>query len=504
MITQDEIELELLNRELSARQLGSFTTYTMPSYEMTATQDGKPIHNQIIEKLEAVERWDIKRLMIFCPPRLWKSELVSKRFPAWFLWRNPDKSVLLSSYGADLASDFWRETKAILESQEFKNVFPWVELAKDKKEWWNWKIEQVDWMSRQWWMYTVWRWWATTGKWWDVLIVDDIVKDREEAESATIQEKTISWYTSTFRTRKQNENVPIIIMMTRWNKNDLAWYLLEEAENGWEQWETLTIQWIDDQGNEIIWPGKWSEWFMSNEQENVLARDWAALYQQDPIAASSNIFDMHALKYFHLSDFEKADWILLKQDLEVDIFIDPAFSTNKNSDDAVVIALARHTITWAFYMLDWYADTSAPTKTYAATINMIDRLKHDWFPNIKAIYVEDVPLNKLQTQFIKWLIDYLASVWRYYIVNPHKPKIKKEERIKFNLEPVISMGKMSIRADMFDESVIKKLENQLRDFPHWRHDDVIDDLAQWVEIKTKIVQPKKAPRAASRRTDNYS
>lgn len=71
-----------------------------------------------------------------------------------------------------------------------------------------------------------------TGKGADLLIVDDPTKNREDAESQTIQQKTIDWYTSTFYTRKQSENSAIIVMMTRWNVNDLAGYLLKETESG--------------------------------------------------------------------------------------------------------------------------------------------------------------------------------------------------------------------------------------------------------------------------------
>lgn len=118
------IQRELALRELSIRKLSHFTKYTKDDYEMIATQNGKGIHQQIDEKLEAVERGEIKRLMMFLPPRIGKSEKVSIRFPSWCLGRNSKRKIVISSYGADLASDFGRKSKQVVQSQEFSNIFP--------------------------------------------------------------------------------------------------------------------------------------------------------------------------------------------------------------------------------------------------------------------------------------------------------------------------------------------------------------------------------------------
>lgn len=475
MIDKKAIDNELIDRELSKRLLSSFTIYTKPDYEMSAKQWLVWIHQRIIEKLEAVERWEIKRLMIFILPRVWKSELVSKRFPAWCLWRNPKRNIILASYWADLASDFWRKTKQICESREFKNIFPEFEFSKDKKEWWNWETKE------QWWMYTVGRWWALTGKWWDILIIDDIVKDREEAESSTIQEKTIDWYTSTFRTRKQSQDSAIIIMMTRWNIRDLAWYLLDEQKNWWDKWDILTIPAIDKQWNEIIWEWKWDEWYMNNEKANISPKDWSALYMQDPISSSSNIFKLSDLRYYLQSDFERADWILKKEDLKCIISVDPAFSSSNKSDDAVVLWIWKHKLTWNYYQLDWYADTSAPSQTFLAILSMYDRLTIDWY-KIEAIWIEKVNINKEQTKFITDFKIFLKEKWRYITVTEYEPKGKKEDRIKFNLEPKVSLNAIYLRKDMVDKSFVRRLEDQFYQFPNSKKDDILDDLNQWVDI----------------------
>ena len=475
MITKQEAKKELAKRELANRKLEYFTKYTKEDYEMIATQWWVWVHQRIIEKLEAVERWDIKRLMIFIRPRMWKSELASIRFPTWCLWRKPKRKIVVSSYGADLATDFWRKSKQVVESQEFKNIFTDFELAKDKREWGNWET------SKQWGLYTVWVWWALTWKWFDIGIIDDPVKDRMEAESPTTQQRVIDWYTSTFYTRRQWQDSAIILMMTRWNQNDLAWYLLNEAKNWWDKWEVLSIPAIDEQWNAIIWPWKWDDWYILNEKSNVSPKDWAALYQQDPIASSSNIFKLSDLRYFLQSDFERADWILKKQDLKCIISVDPAFSSSWTSDDAVVIWIWKHKISWNYYQLDWYAWTSAPSDTFKAILSMYDNLTLEWF-KIDTIWIEKVNINKSQTKFIEDFKIFLKEKWRYIVVSEYEPKGKKEDRIKFNLEPKVSLNAIYLKKDMADKSFIRRLEDQLYQFPNSKKDDIMDCLTQWVDI----------------------
>ena len=95
-----------IERELASRSLERFTKYTKPDYQMTAKQGDRYIHTQIDDVLTKVENGEIKRLMVFCPPRLGKSEKVSIRFPSWVIGRNPTKQFIVASYGADLANDF--------------------------------------------------------------------------------------------------------------------------------------------------------------------------------------------------------------------------------------------------------------------------------------------------------------------------------------------------------------------------------------------------------------
>jgi hypothetical protein len=486
MFTQEEARKELALRELARRKLDFFTTYTKPDYEMTATQGGVGVHRLIIEKLEAVERGEINRLIISCPPGLGKSELVSKRFPTWAIGRNPKRNVLLASYSAELANGFGRQSRGILDTQEFKNVFPDCKLSQDKREGGNWETEQGGGM------YTSGLGGSITGKRADILIGDDLVKGRKNAESLAYQKEAVEWYTTTFFTRKRNQNTPIIIMMTRWGLYDIAGYLIENEKNGGDHWDILTIPAINEKGEHIIWPGKWDfeyvdkdgvfhKAFMDKEKANLSNRDWAAVYQQDPIASSTCIFRLEDFRYFLSSDFEKADGILKKDDLRCIIAVDPAFSTSKTSDDAVVECWGKHKLTGNYYLLDGYADTSAPSHTFQAILSMYDRVTMDGY-KVDFISVESVSLSRDQTKFVQDFKTFLKEKGRYITVNEWKPEGKKEERIKFILEPKASLNALHLRKDMPDASFVRKFETQIVDFPHGKHDDVIDCAAQAIHV----------------------
>lgn len=111
--------------ETARASLIDFTTFTFPNYRVA------PHHRKIAEVMERVERGELKRVMFFMPPRHGKSELVSKRFPAWYIGSNPTKQLITASYGQDLASDFGRDVRNIVASPEYKVLFPGVSIASD-------------------------------------------------------------------------------------------------------------------------------------------------------------------------------------------------------------------------------------------------------------------------------------------------------------------------------------------------------------------------------------
>lgn len=193
--------------------------------------------------------------------------------------------------------------------------------------------------------------------------------------------------------------------------------------------------------------------------------------------------------YFLLSHFEQVDSPLKKQDLTVWLFVDPAFSTSKNSDDATVFAIWEHKASKAYYMIDWYADTSAPSRTISAAIRMYTDCVADWFTPM-FISVEDVKINKDQTQFVS---DLKAELLRYEINIPvylYQPRKNKNIRIKDNLEAPMSQKGVKINRELKQPWLLNKIERQFLEYPNWDNDDCIDTISQAAEVfRSKASKP---------------
>lgn len=214
--------------------------------------------------------------MVFMPPRHGKSEKASKRFPAWYLGRNPKRQIIAASYNSDLANDFGREVKGIISSPEFGDVFRNVQLRQDSRASDRMNTEQGGAY------FAVGVGTATTGRGAHLGLIDDPFKDREDADSENQRNKVWNWYRSTFYTRLMPGGA-IVLIQTRWHEDDLAGRLLEQdgrAEDG-GQWHVLELQAIDKQGRPL-----WPEWYDLPALERIKAtigqREWSALYQQQP------------------------------------------------------------------------------------------------------------------------------------------------------------------------------------------------------------------------------
>lgn len=476
-------EIDAKMRELAHRELRYLVDYSFTDYIFGAW------HEKLFSTLERVLSGEIKRLMVCLPPRAGKSEICTKFLPAYFLGKHPEKNVVCASHTFEMAEKFSRETKQIMEDEKYKNVFPDFALG-DKQTGSDWET------SKGGGYYAVGVGGKLTGRGFNLGIIDDPVKDRAEAESMVIREKVWDWYTSTFYTRRQDANAIIILILTRWNTDDLAGRLLEEEAKGGEQWTKLIFPALDDK-EQSFFPERFDTPFYVGTRRTIGVRDFSALYQQDPIRSMGQTFKREDFRNFALSDLEKADGVLKKDDFRVGVFVDPAFSTRKGSDDTAIGAIAKHKITKEFYILDLVAGTYLPSDAHTLTLNMAAKWKSAGW-NVDFISVEDVSLNKDQQKFIVDFEDEMRRSDKLYTLRAFKPHGKKEDRIKFALEPLFSRHMLYFRADDTANDAWLKLEEQLLKFPVSRKDDLMDLLAQAVEVFKKEGGAPESPAELNR------
>ncbi len=166
--------------------------------------------------------------MIFAPPQHGKSELVSVRFPAFWLGRRPDDPIILASYGADLAYSKSRQARTIVESTEYAGLFPLVATRRDSRAVDHWELAA----PHRGGMLAAVVGGPITGHGARLGIIDDPFENWEAAQSQTIREKVWEWWRTTFRTRIWEDGV-IILIMTRWHEDDLAGRLIQEQGDEW-------------------------------------------------------------------------------------------------------------------------------------------------------------------------------------------------------------------------------------------------------------------------------
>lgn len=277
-------------------RLISYAAYQWPGYRDAAH------HRLIARHLEAVERGEITRLMITMPPRHGKSMLASEFFPAWYLGRNPDHYVVTATYAQELADDFGRKVKNQIEDEVYQAIFPGVGLADDSKSAKRFHIEGLSGgyehsTSQRGAFYAVGVGGPLTGRGAHLLLIDDPVKNREEAESEIIRKKTKDWYTSTAYTRLMPGG-RIVIIQTRWHEDDLSGWLQSDHEH--EGWVVLNLPAINKDG-QALWPEQYDIEALEKIKRALPPRDWSALYQQTPSPDSGDYFNREWIKAFEVA-----------------------------------------------------------------------------------------------------------------------------------------------------------------------------------------------------------
>jgi len=234
-------------------------------------------HEIMADAFERVAKGELKRLIINMPPRHTKSEFASYLLPAWFLGKYPDKKIIQTAHTAELAVGFGRKVRNLVNSPDYKAIFPNVSLQSDSKAAGRWNTSQGgDY-------FAIGVGGAVTGKGADLLIIDDPHSEQEGASAdINVFNRTYEWYTSGPRQRLQ-PNGAIVVVMTRWHNKDLTGQVVDASikRGGADQWEVIELPAIMPSGTPL-----WAEFWKMEELQALKAElpnsKWMAQYQQDP------------------------------------------------------------------------------------------------------------------------------------------------------------------------------------------------------------------------------
>lgn len=426
---------------LAHEDLACYAIALWPQFELARH------HSLVISELEAIEQGQQSRLIVCLPPRHGKSLITSTLFPAWYLGRHPDRQVIFASYGQELSDDFGRRVRNLLTDPLHKAIFPDCRLSEDSAAAHRFNT------TRGGAYFAVGRGGPVTGRGANLLIIDDPLKDYEEASSETIRRALHDWFASVAYPRLTPGGA-IVVIQTRWHEDDLAGRLLNS--NCSEKWNFLDLPAIAERDEGFRHQGEalWSERFSLLELERIRTaiggRAFASLYQQRPTAGEGAIFKRDYWQSYRpplATQFSRLiqSW-------------DTAFKKGAENDYSVCT-------TWGvadngYYLLHlWRGRVDFPELK-----RLLTSLADQWNP--QAILVEDKASGQSLIQELKH-----STALPIIPVKVDSDKLARAQAVT----PLIEAGKISL-----PESApwINDFIDEMAAFPNGVHDDCVDSVTQ--------------------------
>lgn len=403
------------------------------------------------------------RLMLFMPASNGKSEIVSRCLPAFLLGRKPCK-VIACSHTQTLADEMSTDVRNIMASEPYQQLFGLKTAKTGAVESWrtndggHYVCAGVG--------------GPVTGKHFDFGIIDDPIKNAEEAFSEVMREKAWQWYTRVFRTRRIGGNARMLLTSTRWHEDDLAGRILEREKGKWTVLQFPALDETDprrkpeDKG--ALWPARYSRDFLDEERElNQYA--FEALYQQRPVAEGGGMFKrswfMYAEKNGSPDLFKLGETWRNIQDSTRFLCVDLAASEKKSADYTVIAAYAAFKSGDLLKLGQIRARLEGPDIIPQIRV-MLDRYKAGecWIERMgyQMTLLQHARLQGLPVRELR----------------PDKDKVTRAAP----LAALMSAKKYWFApGDWHIES-----ENELLSFPAGAHDDIVDTDAYAAQVASKI------------------
>ena len=405
-------------------------------------------HRIIAEKFDNIAKGKLKRLIVNMPPRHTKSEFASYLLPAFIMGQNPMTKIIQTSHTAELSQRFGRKTKQLIDSSEYKQVFPDTNLQADSKAAGRWDTSA----GGEYFAAGVGG--AITGRGADLLIIDD-PHSEQDALSESAMEGAYEWYTSGPRQRLQPGGA-IVLVMTRWSTIDLTGQLMKaQVEPKADQWEVVEFPAIMESGVPT-----WPEYWKINELESVKASlaisKWNAQWMQKPTSEEGAIIKREWWQEWKEKDIPDLHYVIQSYDT--------AFGKKETADYSAIT-------TWGVF---------SPDDMKPALI-LLDARRGRWdFPELKEIALKEY--NYWEPEMV--LVEAKASgmplsdeLRRTGIpITNYTPTRGNDKRTRVNsIAPMFESGMVYYpEGRTFAEEVIEECAA----FPYGENDDYVDTVTQ--------------------------
>jgi predicted phage terminase large subunit-like protein len=490
-LTQAQVAKYLLKVRDAQSGFKGFVNLIYPDWQLADFQ------LELIDALDALEKdkLGVNNLLITMPPRHAKSTFGTVLFPSYFMARNPHRYIMSCSYNSQLATDFGRQVRSVVENKTVGQAFPDFTLSTESRAADVWRTEVGGAY------FAVGVGGTTSGRPANLLLVDDPIKSREDAESMTQRNKTWNYYTSALATRLQPEQNGAppkqIIILTRWHPDDLAGRLM--ASDDWKEgrWKHINFpaiktvpgkkisrrllpeddpRYLNAQDYRLVNPSQrdvrtdvetplWPERFPLEDlkrRQRLNPREFASLYQQQPYIEGGNLIKTEWWQKYP-DDLKPEHFVSLV------ITVDTAFKKTETADYsvAVIAGLDRN---GDIYLVD----VVRGKYDFPELKQRLIRLNNQWRgKGLRAIYIEDKASGQSLLQELKR--ESGMSVIPYKVVHDKVARVNA-------ILPIIEGGRVFIptAAPWLDEFVDEAVS-----FPNGNHDDQVDAATMAIDILSR-------------------
>ena len=407
-------------------------------------------HHLIAEKLEEIANGTLKRLIINMPPRHTKSEFASFLFPAWMIGRNPAMKIIQATHTTELAVNFGRKVKNLLEQDDYQEIFDNTILSADSKASGRWDTKSGGMY------YAVGVGSNLAGRGGDLIIIDD-PHSEQTAMSASGFENAWEWYTAGPRQRLQPGGA-IVLVQTRWSEKDMTGNLIRQMtkDPNADQWEVVELPAILPSG-EPTWPEFWKKEELESVKASIPPYQWNAQYQQAPTSETLAILKREWWRFWEGASIPNLQYVIQSYDT--------AFSKRETADYSAIT-------TWGVFYPE---EAGGP-----ANLILLDAKKGRWdFPELKEIALEQYKYWEPETVIIEAkatgtpLTHELRQVG-IPVVNFTPSRGNDKLSRVHSISPLFEAGMIWAP----DESWAHEVIEECAAFPNGTHDDLVDSTTQ--------------------------